>query len=185
MNLVEGNANVSANGMRQFLIAGTFTDVELDDTARSALGQPTFPQPMSQDMIDRLPINVSPPEDVDGEDEVLLVVESIEPPPPDEVESRIAEEYGSELGIAEGWYRVSVIGFEQVAENQFTDGYCRSGGTVLAWLHSDDSDSWGFPNLSIESFTSFTFTADNSAANLGGCIGQHRALWTPVGPFER
>jgi len=186
VNLLEGSANVSANGTRQFLVPGTFTEVELDPDTRAAIGTPAFLEPIPQDVIDRLPLDAPPEgEATEGESEEtgLIAVDPAEPPSVDEVDALINETYGTEFGIAQGWYRISVTNFEQVIENPMTDGYCASGGNALEWLVTNSWDSYDFQGtFNADSFTSFTFTTDSSTPELGGCIVSHRAVWVPIGP---
>lgn len=176
--VIEGKGIVSAAGAVQFVPPGTQTTVELSVDGRAPVGPPSFPAPYDFDRLSALP--VQPTAATALVPEPVAVAQAV---PEAEVEAAIVATFAdNDLGLVPGWYAVSVISFEQVVPNPFSDGYCRSGGTVLNYLHTEFSEGWDWSIIRRESISSFTFTNDNSAPELGGCIVEHRAVWTPEGP---
>jgi uncharacterized protein YraI len=173
--LLTGTANIAAQGQREFLPAGTFVDVPLSADGSQAAGVPSFPAPYNLDEIEGLPLQLA----VTGDEALATVVEPVE-----DVEAAIAETYiSNDYGLIDGWYSVTVISFEQVPENPFIDGYCRSGGTVLSSLNITEFDIGAMGDINWESPTSFTWVnLFNAPSENGGCIVEHRAVWVPKAP---
>src|SRR5690606_21460792 len=137
-------------------------DVPLDANGTAPVAVPIPPQPYDPDDVDNLPVQLV----IQPQTQAITIAE---PVAEGQVQAAIAETFISNpYGLIDGWYRLSVLSFEQNSPNPFTDGYCASGGTVLNSIHTEFSDGFQWEIIVVDSPTSFTFRNVLSAED-GGC----------------
>jgi hypothetical protein len=170
VSVVEGKAIVQANGVTQFVPAGTFTEIPLDAAGHAPAGDPAKPMPYDAEVVKPLPVATTLPRSVTA----------ATPVPPAAIEQTVQQTFAPN-GLLDGFYSVSVLSFAQTKPDQYGVGYCASGGAALTGLVVKNGKPEGFKNIKIVSISEFTFSNSYSDAKTG-CTATHRAVWSSSTP---
>lgn len=168
--LLEGSAIITADGETVFLPAGTFTTVPLTEGGRSPASPPTSPAPYDTQILSGLTSLIQ-------RSGVPEVIEIAQPLAEEDIDAAIRAIFAPN-GLLEGWYRVNLVSFTENRPTQYTDGYCASGGNMLAWVRIEGDDIGNVIPVSLTEFILRTQYADDFA----DCEGVHRGVWTNESP---